>query len=94
VKLGKAAEQLKGGFSDAGARDLDSLEASFATLSDRWPEALLVTAEPFTNLHCDRILVFVSRGRISAIYEDVREPVVLLPTARTSQTCSTEPRVT
>jgi putative ABC transport system substrate-binding protein len=66
----QAAEHLKVGFLDAGARDLDSLEASFATLSEKRPEALLVTAEPFTNLHRDRILDFVSHSRIPAIYED------------------------
>lgn len=66
----QAAETLKVGFLDAGARDLDSLEASFVTLSAKRPEALLVTAEAFTNLHRDRILDFVSRSRIPAIYED------------------------
>lgn len=66
----QAAEQLKVGFLDAGARDLDSLEASFATLSAKRPEAILVTAEAFTNLHRDRILDFVSRSHIPTIYED------------------------
>jgi putative tryptophan/tyrosine transport system substrate-binding protein len=66
----QAAEQLKVAFLDVGARDLDSLETSFVTISASRPEALLVTAEAFTNLHRDRILEFVSRNHIPAIYED------------------------
>ena len=67
-----AAEQLKITFYDAGARDLDGLEASFAALSERRPEALVVTAEAFTNRHRDRILDFTIRNRIPAVYEDGR----------------------
>jgi putative ABC transport system substrate-binding protein len=67
-----AAEQLKIVFFDAGARDLDGLEASFATLSEQRPEALVVTAEAFTNRHRDRILDFTMRNRIPAVYEDGR----------------------
>jgi putative ABC transport system substrate-binding protein len=67
-----AAEQLKITFYDAGARDLDGLEASFTALSERRPEALVVTAEAFTNRHRDRILDFTMRNRIPAIYEDGR----------------------
>ena len=65
-----AAQQLNVGFLDSGARDLDSLETSFAVLSKQRPEALLVTAEPFTRLHRDRILDFTLKNRIPAIYED------------------------
>ena len=67
-----AAEQLKATFYDAGARDLNGLEASFAALSERRPEALVVTAEPFTISHRDRILEFTMRNRIPAIYEEGR----------------------
>ena len=67
-----AAEALNIAFHDAGARDLDGLEASFAALSERRAEALVVTAEPFTNRHRDRILDFTMRNRIPAIYEDGR----------------------
>ena len=35
-----AADQLKIAFYDAGVRDLDGLETSFAALSERPPEAL------------------------------------------------------
>jgi putative ABC transport system substrate-binding protein len=65
-----AAEQLKVAFLDSGARDLDGLEASFTALSKQRPEALLVTAEPFTRLHRTRILDFTMKNRIPAIYED------------------------
>ena len=43
-----AADQLKIAFYDAGVRDLDGLETSFAALSERPPEALVVTVELFT----------------------------------------------
>jgi putative ABC transport system substrate-binding protein len=65
-----AAEQLNVAFLDSGARDLDGLEASFTALSSQRPEALLVTAEPFTRLHRDRILDFTMKNRIPTIYED------------------------
>src|SRR6266849_2408443 len=65
-----AAEQLKVAFFDAGARDLDELEASFAALSEQRPEALVVTAETFTIRHRDRILDFALRNRIPAMYEN------------------------
>src|SRR5207302_1325463 len=50
--------------------DVDRREASVAALSRQRPEALLVTAEPFTRLHRDRILEFTVKNRIPAIYED------------------------
>ena len=65
-----AAEQLKVAFFDAGARDLEGLQASFAALSEARPEALVVTAEPFTMMHRDRILDFAMTNGIPAIYED------------------------
>jgi putative tryptophan/tyrosine transport system substrate-binding protein len=65
-----AAEQLNVAFLDSGARDLDGLEASFTALSKQRPEALLVTAEPFTRRYRDRILDFTKKNRIPAIYED------------------------
>lgn len=65
-----AAQRLRIAFFDAGARDLEGLEASFAELSKQRPDALLVTAEPFTRLHRDRILDFVARNHIPTMYED------------------------
>jgi putative tryptophan/tyrosine transport system substrate-binding protein len=65
-----AAERLNVAFLDAGAKDLEGLEASFVTLSKQRPAALLVTAEPFTRLHRERILGFTIKNRIPAMYED------------------------
>ena len=67
-----AAERSKVGFLDAGAHDLDGLEAIFAELSKRPPEAMLVTTEPFTRQHRARILDFMTRNAIPCMYEDAR----------------------
>jgi putative ABC transport system substrate-binding protein len=67
-----AAEQSKVAFFDAGAHDLDGLEAMFAELLRRHPEALLVTAEPFTIEHRARILDFMTRNAIPCMYEESR----------------------
>jgi putative ABC transport system substrate-binding protein len=67
-----AAEQSKIGFFDAGAHDLDGLEAMFTELLKRRPEALLVTAEPFTMEHRERILHFMTHNAIPCMYEESR----------------------
>ena len=67
-----AAERLRIAFFDAGTRDLEGLEVMFAEISRQRPGALLVTAEPFTNQHRDRILEFAMRNRIPAMYEESR----------------------
>jgi putative ABC transport system substrate-binding protein len=67
-----AAEQSKVGFFDAGVRDLDGLEILFGELSKRRPGAMLVTAEPFTTEHRTRILDFMARNAIPAMYEESR----------------------
>jgi putative ABC transport system substrate-binding protein len=67
-----AAEKSKIVFFDAGAHDLDELETMFAELSKRKPLALVVTAEPFTMEHRSRILDFMARNAIPAMYEDGR----------------------
>ena len=67
-----AAEQSKIVFFDAGAHDLDELAAMFTELSKRKPLALVVTAEPFTMEHRSRILDFMGRNAIPAMYEDGR----------------------
>jgi putative tryptophan/tyrosine transport system substrate-binding protein len=67
-----AAVQASIDFTDAGARDLESLEASFATLAAQPPDALLVTTETFTNRHRDRIIDFTRRSRLPAMYEEDR----------------------
>ena len=67
-----AAEQLRIAFFDAGARDLNQLEASFVELLKQRVDALLVTAEPFTAEHGARILEFCARNHIPTMYEDSR----------------------
>ncbi|WP_036047427.1 ABC transporter substrate-binding protein [Bradyrhizobium sp. Tv2a-2] len=66
----RAAEQLNVAFLDSGAHDLEGLEATFAALSKRRPAALLVTVEPFTRLHRERILDFTIKNRIPTMFED------------------------
>jgi ABC-type uncharacterized transport system substrate-binding protein len=67
-----AAEQSQIGFFDAGVHDLDGLEIMFGELSKRRPEALLVTAEPFTMEYRARILDFMTRNATPAMYEESR----------------------
>ena len=61
ARIRAAAEQSQIGFFDAGVHDLDGLEIMFGELSKRRPEALLVTAEPFTMEYRARILDFMTR---------------------------------
>ena len=67
-----AAEQAKIAFFDAGAQDLDGLEGMFAELSKKKPLAVVVTTEPFTQKHRTRILDFMARNGVPAMYEEVR----------------------
>jgi putative ABC transport system substrate-binding protein len=67
-----AAEQSKVAFFDAGAHNLDELTAMFAELSKQRPLAVVVTAEPFTQEHRSRILDFMARNAIPAMYEEDR----------------------
>jgi len=67
-----AAEQVNIVFFDAGAHDLDQLEAMFAQLSKRKPLAVVVTTEPFTQSHRIRIIDFMARNDIPAMYEEAR----------------------
>jgi putative ABC transport system substrate-binding protein len=67
-----AAERVSIVFFDAGAKDLDSLETMFVQLSKQKPLAVVVTTEPFTQRHRTRILDFMSRNGIPAMYEEVR----------------------
>jgi putative ABC transport system substrate-binding protein len=67
-----AAEQSKIAFFDAGAHNLDELEAMFVQLSKQRPLAVVVTAEPFTQEHRSRILDFMAGNGIPAMYEEAR----------------------
>src|SRR5262249_55232199 len=46
------------------------LDKAFADLLAAHPDALLVTAEPFTREHLRRILDFASTNKIPAMFED------------------------
>ena len=65
-----AATQAKLTLYDAGARNLDELEASFARMRDQRSDALVVTVEAFTLRHMTRIIEFASQQRIPTMYED------------------------
>jgi len=65
-----AADQSHVVLQTVGPRNLDELEAAFAELLDRRPDALLVTTEAFTRAHRARILDFAGRNKIPAMFED------------------------
>jgi putative ABC transport system substrate-binding protein len=53
-----------------GPTNLNELDSAFADLLAARPDALLVTAEPFTRQHLTRILDFAGANRIPAMFED------------------------
>src|SRR4051794_5361188 len=53
-----------------GPTNLNELDSAFADLLAARPDALLVTAEPFTRQHLTRILDFARTNRIPAMFED------------------------
>jgi len=65
-----AADQSHVLLHTVGPRNLDELEAAFAELLNRRPDALLVTTEAFTRQHLARILDFANRNKIPAMFED------------------------
>jgi len=65
-----AADQSHVLLHTVGPTTLDELDAAFADLLNARPDALLVTAEPFTRLHLTRILDFAKNNKIPAMFED------------------------
>jgi putative ABC transport system substrate-binding protein len=65
-----AADQSHVLLHTVGPRNLEELEAAFAELLSKRPDALLVTTEAFTRLHRARILDFAKRNKIPAMFED------------------------
>ena len=53
-----------------GVRNLDELESALAGFSAQRPDVVVVTAEPFTNRHRERIIAFLVQQRIPAMFED------------------------
>jgi putative ABC transport system substrate-binding protein len=65
-----AADQSHVLLHTVGPTNLDELDAAFADLLNARPDALLVTAEPFTRRHLTRILDFANNNKIPAMFED------------------------
>jgi putative ABC transport system substrate-binding protein len=65
-----AADQSRILLHTVGPTNLDELDAAFADLLSARPDALLVTAEPFTRRHLTRILDFANNNKIPAMFED------------------------
>jgi putative tryptophan/tyrosine transport system substrate-binding protein len=65
-----AADQSHVLLNTVGPRNLDELDSAFADLLNVRPDALLVTAEPFTRRHLIRILEFSNTNKIPTMFED------------------------
>ena len=65
-----AADQSHVLLHTVGPRNLNELDTAFADLLNERPDALLVTAEPFTRQHLARILDFANNNKIPAMFED------------------------
>ncbi len=65
-----AADQSRILLQTVGPTNLDELDTAFAELLNARPDALLVTAEPFTRQHLTRILDFAAANKIPAMFED------------------------
>jgi putative ABC transport system substrate-binding protein len=65
-----AADQSHVLLHSVGPRNLEELDAAFADLLKARPDALLVTAEPFTRKHLARIVEFSNSHKIPAMFED------------------------
>jgi putative ABC transport system substrate-binding protein len=65
-----AADQSKIVLHTVGPRNLAELEASLAELTKQRPEALIVTAEPFTRRYLTQILEYAASNRLPTIFED------------------------
>ena len=65
-----AADRARVTLLRIGVRNLDELESALADLSANRPDVVLVTAEPFTIRHRERIVDFLMRQRIPAMFED------------------------
>jgi putative ABC transport system substrate-binding protein len=65
-----AADQSHILLNTVGPRNLNELDTAFADLLNARPDALLVTAEPFTRQNLIRILEFSNNNKIPAMFED------------------------
>ena len=65
-----AADQAHVLLHVVGPRNLEELDAAFTDLLKARPDALLVTAEPFTRQNLARIVEFSNTNKIPAMFED------------------------
>jgi putative ABC transport system substrate-binding protein len=65
-----AADQSHVLLHTVGPRNADELEAAFADLLNKRPDALLVTTEAFTRKYQNRIIDFANGNKIPAMFED------------------------
>ena len=65
-----AADRARVALLRVGVRNLDELELALADLSAKRPDVVLVTAEPFTIRHRERIVDFLAQQRMPAMFED------------------------
>ena len=65
-----AADRARVALLRVGVRNLDELESALADLSAKRPDVVLVTAEPFTIRHRERIVDFLAQQRMPAMFED------------------------
>ena len=65
-----AADQSHVLLHAVGPRNSEELDAAFAELLKAHPDALLVTAEPFTRRYLSRIVEFSNANKIPALFED------------------------
>ncbi len=65
-----AADRSRVALLRIGVQNLDELESALARVSAHRPDVVLVTAEPFTIRHRERIIDFLLQQRIPAMFED------------------------
>lgn len=65
-----AADRSRIALLRVGVRNLDELESALAGMSVHRPDAVLVTTEPFTIRHRERIVDVLVQQRIPAMFED------------------------
>jgi putative tryptophan/tyrosine transport system substrate-binding protein len=52
------------------ARNLPEFDTAFATITRERPDAMIMGADPFHQLHLDRIVDFLARSRVPALFQN------------------------
>jgi putative ABC transport system substrate-binding protein len=63
-----AAPELGMTILPVGARSLPEFDTAFATITRERPDALIMGADPFQQLHFERILSFLAANRLPAMF--------------------------